>query len=283
MPASPSEPSSDALVSALGGSLDTGSVVSEVAKRLLAYFTSGELPAGARLPAERQLAASLGVGRSAVREALAALDMLGIVQVRPSSGTYLRGSVSELLPQTLGWGLMLGERDTEDLLELRHGLEVQAARLAAERASAEQITAIRACLEQMADHLDRLEEFVEADLFFHRAVAAASGNAILGDLLNSVRSLLRVWTERALRDAAEAKIVLSQHAAVLAAIEGNDPSAAAATMSAHMDGAGERLLQAFAAEQAAKGKSGDPFPRARSRAGPLIACAQPVDQSWCRS
>lgn len=81
------------------GSLGQGSVVSEVAERLLTYFTSGDIAPGTRLPAERQLAAPLGVGRSAVREALAALEILGIVVVRPGSGTYLRDGISELLPE----------------------------------------------------------------------------------------------------------------------------------------------------------------------------------------
>lgn len=74
--------SSAQIVDALG-TLPTGTPVSEVARRLLDLFTSGSVEPGTRLPSERQLAASLAVGRSAVREALAALEILGIVQVRP--------------------------------------------------------------------------------------------------------------------------------------------------------------------------------------------------------
>src|SRR5919199_3685846 len=104
--------------------LPAGSAVTVVATRLLDLFTSGRIAPGTRLPPERQLAATLEVGRSAVREALAALEILGVVDVRPGSGTYLRSSTSELLPQTLRWGLLLGERSTADLLELRSGLEI---------------------------------------------------------------------------------------------------------------------------------------------------------------
>jgi DNA-binding transcriptional regulator YhcF (GntR family) len=114
------------------------SAVSAVTRRLLDFFTSGEIAAGDRLPAERQLAAQLGVGRSAVREALAALELLGIVSVRTGSGTYLKGSVSELLPQTLSWGHWLGEPKTVELIQVRQVLEVQVARLAAELASDEE-------------------------------------------------------------------------------------------------------------------------------------------------
>jgi len=137
---------STAKISAALGSVGQGSVVSEVAERLLAYFTSGDIAVGTRLPAERQLAASLGVGRSAVREALAALEILGIVIVRPGSGTYLRDGISELLPRTLSWGMMLGAPRTRELVELRSGLEVQAAQLAADRITDEALGRLRGSL-----------------------------------------------------------------------------------------------------------------------------------------
>src|ERR1700712_4012478 len=94
-------------ITAALGALPSGSAVSVVAPRLLDLFTGGSIAPGTRLPPERQLAASLEVGRSAVRETLAALEILGVVDVRPGSGTYLRGSARELLPETLNWGLML--------------------------------------------------------------------------------------------------------------------------------------------------------------------------------
>src|SRR3954452_3251534 len=124
MPAFPDDRSAE--ISASLGALPSGTPVSEVARRLMDLFTSGSLEPGTRLPPERHLAATLGVGRSAVREALAALEILGIVDVRPGSGTYLRDGISELLPRTLSWGLMLGAPRTRELVELRGGLEVQA-------------------------------------------------------------------------------------------------------------------------------------------------------------
>ncbi len=245
MPPRTRDQSANELASMLGGSVPQNSAVSEVATRLLRYFTSGDIEPGTRLPPERQLAASLGVGRSAVREALAALDMLGVVNIRPGSGTYLRGSASELLPQTLSWGLMLGEQRTRELIELRHGLEVQAARLMAERATDEQIGLLAACLAGMYDNQDNLQQFVEADRNFHLEIGGAAGNVVLRDLLQNVRSLLRVWTERILRDEVLAGITYEEHAAVFRAIRDRDPAAAGEAMAAHMDSAGARLLRAF--------------------------------------
>ncbi|MCU1518915.1 MAG: GntR family transcriptional regulator [Pseudarthrobacter sp.] len=240
--------SSAKITSALG-SVGQGSVVSEVAERLLAYFTSGDIAVGTRLPAERQLAASLGVGRSAVREALAALEILGIVIVRPGSGTYLRDGISELLPRTLSWGLMLGAPRTRELVELRSGLEVQAAQLAADRITEESLDRMRAALGAMSENLNDLAAFVEADAAFHREIAESSGNQVLQELLQSIRSLLRIWVDRALTDEGHAADALKEHTEIFTALEAHDADAVTRTMYSHMQTASRRLLAGFDASQ----------------------------------
>ena len=240
----PAHPGSDPdeLRRALGGSVRGASAVSEVTRRLLDHFTSGRIAAGTRLPPERELAASMGVGRSAIREALAALEILGVVDVRPGSGTYLRGSVSELLPQTLSWGMLLGEPRTRELIEVRAGLEVQVARLAATAGTPEALAALDGHLEAMRASEDSFAEFVAADLRFHQALAQSTGNALLDEMLQSVRSLLRVWVERGLNDVEHARLTCREHAAILVALRARDPQGAADAMSTHMDSAGHRLL-----------------------------------------
>jgi DNA-binding FadR family transcriptional regulator len=152
------------------------SAVLVVATRLLRYFTSCDVEPGTRLPPERQLALSLGVGRSAERGADEHVDRLRV---------FLAGM----------W--------------------------------------------------DNLASFVEADRDFHLEIGAAAGNVVLRDLLQNVRSLLRVWTERVLRDEVLAEITYAEHVAVFRAISDHDPAAASAAMAAHMDSAGARLLHAF--------------------------------------
>ncbi|MFF2631723.1 FadR/GntR family transcriptional regulator [Microbacterium sp. NPDC058021] len=239
MPAYPGD-GSDAIAAALGA-LPAGTPVSEVARRLMDLFTSGSIEPGTRLPPERQLATTLGVGRSAVREALAALEILGIVDVRPGSGTYLRGTASELLPQTLRWGLLIGPRKTGELLELRAGLEIYVARLAAGRAEASTLQEIGAALERMRSSVGDLSAFAEADLDFHNALAAAAGNEQLVDLLHVVRSLLQVYADRAVRDEAEVRTAIDEHDAVGRAVRAGDEDAAASAMAVHMATAAARL------------------------------------------
>lgn len=242
---SASSAASAAKISAALGSMEHGSVVSEVAERLLAFFTSGDIAVGTRLPAERQLAASLGVGRSAVREALAALEILGIVVVRPGSGTYLRDGISELLPRTLSWGLMLGEPRTRELVELRGGLEVQAVQLAASKITDASLERMRSHLAAMEENLHDLKAFVEADAAFHREIAVSSGNQVLQELLQSIRSLLRIWVDRALTDEGHASAALEEHREIFEALERRDGAAVTAAMHSHMGTAARRLLDCY--------------------------------------
>jgi GntR family transcriptional repressor for pyruvate dehydrogenase complex len=232
---------SSAEIAAALGALPSGSAVSVVATRLLDLFTSGSIAPGTRLPPERQLAASLEVGRSAVREALAALEILGIVDVRPGSGTYLRGAASELLPQTLRWGLLIGERNTTELLELRSGLEIYVARLAATRATASDLEAIADRVEEMRTTVGDFDAFARADLEFHHSLAEAVGNRVLIDQLHVVRSLLQVYADRAVHDEAEARVAIAEHDAVHAALVAGDEDAAASAMALHMATASARL------------------------------------------
>ncbi|QLD11437.1 FadR/GntR family transcriptional regulator [Microbacterium oleivorans] len=213
--------------------------VSEVARRLLDLFTSGEVAPGTRLPPERQLAATLEVGRSAVREALAALEILGIVDVRPGSGTYLRGAASELLPQTLRWGLLIGERNTHELIELRSGLEIYVARLAA--GADDDGAGLERHVERMRGSLADLAAFARADLAFHHELARVAGNAMLIDLLHVVRSLLQVYADRAVHDDEQALRALAEHEAIARAVVAGDEDAAASAMAAHMATAARRI------------------------------------------
>lgn len=244
MPAYPDD-GADA-ISARLGSLPAGSTVSVVATRLLELFTSGEIAPGTRLPPERRLAEALAVGRSAVREALAALEVLGIVDVRPGSGSYLRGSASELLPQTLSWGILIGERRTQELIEVRGALETYAARLAAERMPDDAIVRLGEHLDGMRANADELRAFIDADLQFHHELAASIDNRVLLDLLQLIRSLLRVWADRAVQDPEHVRVAIAEHSAVFEAIAARDGDAAASAMAAHMLTAGRRLADQLA-------------------------------------
>ncbi|WBU37092.1 FadR/GntR family transcriptional regulator [Homoserinibacter sp. YIM 151385] len=227
------------------GPLEGEPSVSAVAQRLIQVIASGALERGSRLPPERQLAERLGVGRSTVREALAVLDVLGIVTTRHGSGTYVRSTSSSLLSNVIDWGLILDQPRTLDLVELRQDLEAASARHAAERAAAADLEALAACLERMRASVRDPAAFAEADVEFHLLTATAGRNSVIVELLSSVRSLLQVWVARAVAEEADLSGTLREHELVYDAIAIRDPEGAAEAMAAHMASASSRLRRSL--------------------------------------
>jgi GntR family transcriptional repressor for pyruvate dehydrogenase complex len=215
-------------------------ISSEVTRRLLDYLISGKVRPGERLPSERQLAETLGVGRSHVRQAIKSLTVLGLVDVRQGDGTYLKRTDSPLLPLAIEWGLMLGAKHSQDLVEARSELEVLVAGLAAERRDDRAVAAMREQLAAM--HTDDNEAFVRADVALHLEIAQATGNQSLLQIMRSIRSLMEVWITRVAYAPGTRPPTLAEHQAVVDAIERRDPAQARAAMSGHMDGATARLL-----------------------------------------
>jgi GntR family transcriptional repressor for pyruvate dehydrogenase complex len=217
------------------------SLSAEIIRSLTEYIFSGQLNAGEKLPSERQLSESLGVTRSAVRDAIQSLGLLGVVDIRQGDGTYLRGATESMLPQVIEWGLFLGERRLMDLVEARQQIEIALAGFAAKRRTPEQLEQIRAALGRMSDAAISPAEFVEADIAFHFSIAEASGNSALADVLSSITGLLRAWMARSIKAAGETRSSHSEHLEVFAAIESGNARAAKSAMSRHMSHAEKRL------------------------------------------
>jgi GntR family transcriptional regulator, transcriptional repressor for pyruvate dehydrogenase complex len=218
-------------------------LATEIARRLVDYLLSGEISPGERMPSERDLAQAFGVGRSAMREAIKSLSLIGLVEVRHGDGTYLRKSDGGLLPQVLEWGLLLGEPRTRDLVEARQKIEAIIAALAAERRTADDVASLRAALDRMAAAAQPGGDpvaFVEADVQFHLRLAEAAGNTALRDILASVQALLRVWIGRVIA-ASNPDNSYREHLPVFEAVERGDPVAAQAAMEDHMRSAAVRL------------------------------------------
>ena len=218
----------------------------EVARLLLEYLLSGAIEPGQRLPSERELARAMGVGRSAIRDALKPLTLLGLLDVRQGDGTYLQTTSSEFLPNVLEWGLLLGARHVNDLVEARIHLEGVVARLAAERRTPVDLDELRRCVDGMRDAQGDVDVFVDADMGFHLRVAEASGNEILAGLLRSIQALSRVWIRR-VAESSSLELSYGEHLPVLSAIVARDPEAAASAMGRHMLSASSRLRASIAA------------------------------------
>jgi len=218
------------------------SVSSELTRKLVDHLVrDGHLKPGDRLPSERQLADTLGIGRSAVREALKSLAFLGLIEVRQGAGSYVKEPGSELLPQIIEWGLLLGERKVLDLVEARSLIEVAIAPMAALRRDESDLETIEAHLSTMSNARNTAE-FVEGDIAFHLALADAAGNSVFSDILSSVQGLLRVWVTRVIEAADSNEPFHQEHFAVFGAVAAQDANAARTAMQLHMDHASAVLL-----------------------------------------
>lgn len=223
------------------GQAHRDAVAVDVSRRLISYLLSAEVSPGDRLPGERRLAELAGVGRSAVREALKSLSLLGLLEIRPGDGTYVRRPDAELLPKVIEWGLLLGEKSIEDLVEARRHTEEIVAGLAAERGSDQDRRRIADAMAALWAARNDRDKFREADVAFHTAIVEAAGNTIYEDILRSVRSLLRMWVQKTTVQTKDFKPFVLEHQRICDAILERDPDAARAAMREHMALAAQRL------------------------------------------
>jgi DNA-binding FadR family transcriptional regulator len=220
-------------------SLGRGSLGELAAQQLREQLASGVWPLGERLPAETVLAEQLGVGRSTVREAVRVLVAAGQLETRQGSGTFVRA-----LQPTVEWVPRARRAAVLDVYEVREALEVQAARLAAERRTADDLDAIDRTLaaRETARAAGEVEPFVDADLAFHGAVVAAAHNALLQEMFTSFLDVLR----EALVSVVEVVVIdevdaADAHADLAAAIRAGDPDAAIAATHANVTVTGRSL------------------------------------------
>lgn len=223
-------------------------VESELTRKLMDYLISAQISPNDKLPSERQLSEALGVGRSSLRNALKSLSLLGVIDQRPGSGTYLRDTTSDLLPRVIEWGLLLGENNLEEVVEAREQLEVMLAGLAAQRRTDEDVRRLQHLIDGMtaSDVTHDQAHYVELDIQFHLAIAEASKNQVLAGVLRNLQSLLHAWASRVIEAAGETSSSLAMHVPILEAIRRGDANAARSAMDAHMQRASLRLRGAIA-------------------------------------
>jgi DNA-binding FadR family transcriptional regulator len=203
-----------------------------VAQQLLAQVRSGGYEPGTRMPSERELMASLGVGRSTIREALNGLALLGVIEVRHGQGAFVLQPDQATSPGALTSSLAKGV--TRDLLEARVSIEVTIAELAARRRTAADIREIEAVLEQHAALLERDEPAAEAAARFHLEFAEAAHNEVLAGFVESVLDLLTERGPALEQRRGYREWELREHQGLLAAVRAGDPELAAQLMHDHL-------------------------------------------------
>lgn len=222
--------------------------ISQLVNRLTMYFADeileGRLKRGDQIESDRELAKKLNVGRSAVREALKVLDVLGMIDIRLGQGTYITSRETNFFSVPLSWSLFLDGSQVKSILQVRGALELRAVQLAAQcedKNKLDRLTDIYYRMQKTfqeskdSDNLQHaLQETLDADIEFHTCIAECSGNPIILSMLTTIRNFLKRVSGTGMVDAEQLQAVVEEHQKLYGAIISGNVEAATETMMKHL-------------------------------------------------
>lgn len=235
----------------------------EIAERIAGEIVDGKLPPGSRLPTEQEMVEAMGVSRTVVREAVAALRAEGLVTTRQGAGAFVAADATRR-PFRLSVEGLTSVEDVLAVMELRASVETEAAGLAAARATAAACRRISAALTRIDKAIRRGESAVDEDFAFHRSIAEATGNEQFGNFLAYLgrfiipRQSIRVAVYRVEGQRAYLEMIQGEHRAIYAAIAAGDTGAARDAMRAHLANSQARYRQLAITAARARGSSRPP-------------------------
>lgn len=218
----------------LFGTFKKSSISEDIVANLLSLIRERELRPGDKLPPERELAAMMQVSRPSLREALRALAIMNIIEIRQGDGTYVTSLEPELLMEHLDFVFALTDATFLQLFEARRILEPGIVAMAAERITDEEIASLEACISRSIELVDDHAAFAEADLEMHELIAKAARNTILERFMASLTQLGKVSRRRTVALPGVTRQSVQDHIAIAAALKQRDPAAARAAMLQHL-------------------------------------------------
>ncbi len=228
------------------------SISEEIAKQIMDLISRGDLKPGDHLPSERELCKDFGASRSSLREALRCLSIVGVLNARVGEGTSVAEDGEKFLRKIIEWRLITEQHDIENLLVVRIALEGVSAAKSAIRATPEQIEQLRKLINKMHRALKDEKAFAALDLEFHIAIANASGNTLVSDLIEVVRGQLVSALHKVLVVPHALPLAYKEHCAIFEAIERRDPNEARKAMQVHL----EAHLQRYSSANQKGGQEG---------------------------
>jgi GntR family transcriptional regulator, transcriptional repressor for pyruvate dehydrogenase complex len=229
--------------------------VAKVIAHVRGLIERGELRPGDRLPPERELATQLGLSRPTVRTGLRSLSTMGAVQSRQGSGTFITAGPPSLASEPLDLLAALHGLTRDGLFEARRVLEVGTSALAADRASGEDLAAMSEEVTGMYASIGEPTAFLLHDVRFHRAIAAASKNPVLGVLIDMLGSLFYERRRETIQTATDLRETADAHRKIYQAVRARDREAASAAMGEHL-----RVAQASQTSEGAAPAMSRPAP-----------------------
>jgi GntR family transcriptional regulator, transcriptional repressor for pyruvate dehydrogenase complex len=223
------------------GTVERAALPEQIAERILKMITDRHLKPGDKLPAERELAATMNVGRPALREALRALAMMNIIEIRQGAGAYITELEIAQLVQHLDFVFGLSDAAILDLFDARKIVEVGIIELAAQRITDEEQVELEASLQKSIQSMHDPELFLLADLELHALIARIARNPILHRFMQSIHQLGLASRRRTGRLSGVMEQSTADHQRIVAALLARDPQAARTAMLAHLKNVEERL------------------------------------------
>lgn len=221
------------------------STVDQVVERIRGVIDDHKLTAGARLPGEFDLVEQLQVSRPVLREALARLQSLGLVDIQRGRGTFVGGGNSLTnCVRLLRTAVTVSPRELLSYAELRTAIEVQAARQAAERATKEDIAELETLLTELNREDRSYAELLEVDFRFHRKLIETAGNELMSNLMEVIYGFVLAQMARTTPSPRENQLGRKLHREIVAAVKAHDPDAAERAMRLHMLAVLDRLTTA---------------------------------------
>lgn len=230
--------------------IKTKKIYEEIVEQIKQLILEGRLKPGDKLPSERHLVESFKVSRASIREALSALEMMGLLEVRTGEGTFIREIQSDSMAASLTWALSMDKGTVLELLEVRKMLEVQAVGYAAERATEEEIAELEKLLNLMKLNLDKDGTLNEkADHSFHYNIAKATHNKITIRLMDTIsdhlRHMLKASSSKLYKGKYTPEILYGEHLAIWQAIKNRDVEKAREEMLKHLTGVEKEIKNHF--------------------------------------
>ena len=224
----------DALPASIYEPIQSERLYQQIVEQIEKLILSGTLKVGDKLSSERELAEQFGVSRTAVREAVKALREKGLVEVHPGRGTFITNSTSQVMRDSLNLLMKMGHGNIWDLIDVREILEPEVAARAALARDKTSLIKLKKAVAQMDATVGQAGAWLEADLQFHRALAAATLNIILYHLVDSITDLRREYFSHLFFVPSNIQQAQRQHKLILDAIIRQDPEAARTATRTHL-------------------------------------------------
>ena len=213
----------------------SNTVTDMVYEKLFQQIIAGRYQPGERIPPENELREEFGVSRNTIRAVLNKLNTLGILETRRGDGSYVKQLGMQMYLNTFIPAILINENSLMELIQLRKAIEVASARLAAERATPEDIKKIQECYEMSAQAGEDMKVYAESTVDFHFQIAAASKNQIFSTMMEMIKYILTSKMENFLIYSRNDRNSTYYHFMILQAIKNRKPDEASYLMERHMN------------------------------------------------